>query len=222
MSGGPDHGKHLDEGSADSFPASDVPKTVEQAGVMADDAPINAAPAVSSTVRRMLMTGLVALHRAQLGMNELLVALQDGSGALGEFTGMRAAASVSQAQRIDSVLTHFGHARPDSHAGHLAPAGGIASVYRQTTEGPVRDLAGAYALHTAIQQEVGAYQGLEILARKVDAPHTIEILKECQAEASSTADELRTLIEDRLLPEASAALNAELPKELIELAFGGA
>ena len=210
--------ERVDRGLEDSFPASDVPKTVSQSGVVLDLDVLQTAPAVSATVRRMLLAALVAVHQAQAQMAALLTALEESGGALGAFCQSRAGTNASQSTRIVSVLTHFGASGPGEPASAEAH---LAALHGQTAAGAARDLASAFALRALIEQEAAAFEGLDILARQVEASHIIDILKECAAEARRTAADLVALIEQHLLPDAASALNEELPKSIIEKAFGG-
>ena len=214
----PEPAEHVDHGLEDTFPASDVPKTPSQRGVVLDLDVLQAAPAVSATVRRMLLTALAAVHQGQIQMAALLAALEESGGALGAFCQERASINAAQASRIVSILTHFGASNPGEPASEDAA---LAALHRQSAAGPARALAAAVAVRALIEQEAAAFEGLDILARRVEASHIIDILKECAAEARRTAADLVTLIERDLLPDASSVLNEELPKAMIEKAFGG-
>ena len=214
----PEPPERVDHSLEDTFPASDVPKTPSQRGVVLDLDVLQAAPAVSATVRRMLLAALVAMHQAQTQMAALLAALEESGGALGAFCQGRAGINASQSARIVSVLTHFGASSSNESASADTQ---LVALHRQSAAGPARDLASAFALRSLIEQEAAAFEGLDVLARQVEASHIIDILTECAAESRRTAADLMALIEQHLLPDVSSTLNEELPKSIIERAFGG-
>lgn len=207
----PGTGAKIDAAAEMTFPGSDPVSTTAEAGLRADTGVLREPITCSMAVRRMVAAGLQAAHASESAMLARLGEAKPASAALGGAVERLRSEGEEQLVRLTRALAAFGQSADRRVEGTAPPV---------VEQGPLGDLALAFALRVEGHRTLGTYEALEQVASTTDLTDVAQYMQDSVAAKRRTLDELAQLCGAGLIEDAVRAGGDALPDPVLHQVFG--